>query len=319
MMRYGSLGDLPLGGPRRAVAIGTFDGVHVGHRAVIGRAVAEARGRGLQSMAITFTPNPISVLRPEIRTQVLTGPWLKASLIEEIGVDELLAIPFNRSFARIRAERFVEMLAGPPVGADVVVVGDSFRFGEGGAGTVRLMTDLGRTLGLSVVIPDAVVSADGKPISSTRIRRLLSQGDVAEVAPLLGRHHCVEGVIVEGDARGRTLGIRTANLRPVPEDSQLPARGVYAGRIHLASGCFPAAINVGHAPTFRDSSIRAMMRVEAHVLDYDGGDLYDQPARIEFVARLRDEQRFESPQALVEQIHRDIAEVRSAIQDAAPC
>jgi riboflavin kinase / FMN adenylyltransferase len=309
--RYHSLGDLPLGGPRRVVAIGTFDGVHVGHQAVIGRAIEIARERGLAAMALTFEPNPLAVLRPELHPAVLTHLGLKTQLIERLGVDELLVVPFTRAFARIRAERFAEMLVSPPLGADAAVVGRNFRFGHGGAGTVDMLAQFGRSRALRVEAPPTVTSADGKPISSTRIRRLVATGQVATVIPLLGRPHCVEGRVVPGDQRGRAMGLPTANLE-VPPDSAVPARGVYAGRAVLASGRSAAAVNIGVAPTFTSADPRAALRLEAFLLDHDGSELYGQTMRIEFLERLRDERRFESAEALMAQVGEDIDRARRA-------
>jgi riboflavin kinase/FMN adenylyltransferase len=309
MRRYQSLGDLPLGGPRRVVAIGTFDGVHVGHQAIVRRAIELARDRGTTAMALTFEPNPISVLRPELRPAVLTHIGLKSQLIERLGVDELLVVPFTKAFSRIRADRFAEMLVSPPVGAEAVVVGENFRFGHGGAGTVQMLAQFGRSRALHVESPPFVTSADGKPISSTRIRRLVATGQVAEVIPLLARPHSVEGVVVHGDARGRAIGLPTANLE-VPADSALPSRGVYAGRAVLASGRSAAAVNIGVAPTFTDADPRSTLRIEAFLLDHDGSEIYGQTMRIEFLERLRDERRFESADALLVQVGKDIERTR---------
>jgi len=308
--RYHSLGDLPLGGPRRVLAIGTFDGVHVGHQAVIGRAIALAAERGLGSMVLTFEPQPIAVLRPELKPAVLTHMGLKSQLIESLGVDELLMLPFTKAFSRIRAERFAEMLVAPPVGADAVVVGDNFRFGSGGTGTVEMLTQFGRSRALHVECPPLVASADGKPISSTRIRRLIATDQVSAVIPLLGRMHSVEGVVVSGDGRGRGMGLPTANL-DIPADSALPSRGVYAGRAVMATGRSTAAINIGVAPTFATAAEpRGTVRLEAFLLDHDGSDIYGQTMRIDFIERLRDERRFESTEALLAQVAEDIARVR---------
>lgn len=309
MKRYHSLGDLPLGGPRRVLAIGTFDGVHVGHQAIVRRAIALAAERGLGSMALTFEPQPIAVLRPELKPAVLTHIGLKTQLIESLGIDELLVLPFTRAFSRIRAERFAEMLVAPPVGADVVVVGENFRFGHGGVGTVESLTHFGRSRALQVVCPEMVASADGKPVSSTRIRRLIATDQVAAVIPLLGRMHSVEGVIVSGDGRGRGMGMPTANLE-IPADAALPSRGVYAGRAVLASGRSAAAVNIGVAPTFTSADPRSALRLEAFLLDHDGSDLYGQTMRIDFIERLRDERKFDSKEALVAQIAQDISRVR---------
>lgn len=293
------------------VAIGTFDGVHVGHQVVIRRAIEIARERGVTAMALTFEPQPIAVLRPELRPAVLTHVILKSQLIERLGVDELLVVPFTRAFSRIRAERFAEMLISPPVGAEAVVVGENFRFGHGGAGTVAMLQQFGRARGLRVESPETVVSNDGKPISSTRIRRLVATGQVREVIPLLGRPHVLEGTVVHGKGRGRGLGIPTANLE-VPGDAALPSRGVYACRALTAAGRSAAAVNIGVAPTFTASEPRATLRLEAFLLDHDGSDLYGQTMRLEFLQRLRDERRFESPEALVAQVTEDIERTREA-------
>lgn len=309
MRRYHSLGDLPLGAPRRVVAIGTFDGVHLGHQAVINRALEIAAERRLGAMALTFEPQPIAVLRPELRPAVLTHIGLKSQLIERLGVDELLVVPFTKAFSRIRAERFAEMLVSPPVGAEAVVVGENFRFGHGGGGTVEMLVHFGRSRGMRVESPPMITSADGKPISSTRIRRLVATGHVAAVVPLLGRMHSIEGVVVSGDGRGRSIGLPTANLE-IPADSALPLRGVYACRAVLAGGRSAAAVNIGVAPTYTDLDPRSTLRVEAFLLEHDGSDLYGQTMRLDFVERLRDERKFESTDALMAQVGEDIARTR---------
>lgn len=309
MKTYRSLGELPLGGARRAVAIGTFDGVHRGHREIIGQAMRIAHERGIASMAITFHPHPIAVLRPDLKVASLTSVEARCELISALGVDELLVVPFTRAFARIRADRFVDMLASPPISAEVVVVGDNFRFGHGGAGTTAMMRQHGRGRGLEVVIPELVESADGKPISSTRVRRLVAEGRMDEVTDLLGRPHWVDGVVVHGEQRGRAMGMPTANVE-TPADAAVPGRGVYAGRARVAGGTYATAVNVGYAPTFQEGTERLPSRIEAFLLDYDGPDLYDLPIRVEFLERLRDERRFENADALVEQVKRDVARTR---------
>ena len=315
MRRYRSLGELPLGGGRRVVAIGTFDGVHLGHQHIIRTAIDLARERRVPAMALTFEPQPIAVLRPELRPGVLTHLARKTQLIEAIGVDELLVVPFTRGFSRLRAERFAELLCSAPVNAEGVVVGRNFRFGHGGAGTAEWLQSFGRARGVRVIVPEIVDSGDGKPISSTRIRRLVMTGQVDAVIPLLGRRHSVEGEVVAGDRRGRTLGFPTANL-DIPADSALPGRGVYAAAAVLRTGRVAAAVNIGTAPTFTPADAGASLRLEAFLIDHPGGDLYGQPMRIEFVARLRDERRFPSPDALVEQIGDDVARARELVAGA---
>ena len=296
------------------VAIGTFDGVHIGHQAIIGRAIERARERGLQSMVLTFEPNPLAILRPELAPKVLTEPAFKAQLIEALGADALLVVPFTQAFSRIRADRFAEMLGSAPLSAESVVVGANFRFGQGGSGTVAYLQRLGRARGLIVESPGTVMSADGKPVSSTRVRRLIAQGQVADVAPLLGRPHSVEGMVVPGEQRGREMGLPTANVS-VPPEVALPARGVYAGRVVLAGGRYPAAINLGYSPTFTDGD-DPPLRLEAFILDYEGGDLYGQRIRVEFLDRLRDERRFPTPAELVAQVQEDIDRTREVASGA---
>jgi riboflavin kinase / FMN adenylyltransferase len=298
------------------VAIGTFDGVHRGHQAIIGRAVSLAADRGLRSMVVTFHPSPIKVLRPGVRTSTLTGLALKCALIERLGADELLIIPFNRSFSRVRADRFVELLTSAPIGADLIVVGEGFRFGHGGSGTVAVMRDVGRSLGLSVEGADLISSDGAKPISSTRIRRLIAQGHVEEARMLLGRPHVLEGTVVHGDHRGRAIGVPTANMTVEPPDAAVPGKGVYAGVAVLAHGREPAAINIGVVPTFVEPTggpERPTLRIEAHLLDYTGGDLYGQNVRLELHGRVRDERRFDDADALVAQIKQDVVVVRTIL------
>ncbi len=317
MKTYASLGELPVGDRRRAVAIGTFDGVHLGHRQIIAEARALGRARGIPVMVMTFEPHPIAVLRPELKTTVLTPVDLKAELIASLEVDELLILPFTRAFSRIRADRFVDMIASPPLGAEIVVVGDNFRFGSGGTGTAAGMRAYGRARGVEVISPAIVASYDGKPISSTRIRRLITEGRLDEAGELLGRPHAVEGVVVVGEQRGRALGLPTANIE-APATAAIPGKGVYAGRATTRYGTAVAAINVGVAPTFHTAQERDPVRIEAFMLDWEGPDLYGETMRVEFVSRLRDERRFTEPSELVAQIHHDIAETRARVGAAPP-
>lgn len=312
MKTYASLGELPVGDRRRAVAIGTFDGVHLGHRAIIAQAQALGRTHAIPVMVMTFEPHPIAVLRPELKTTVLTPVDLKAELIAACGVDEMLIVPFTLPFSRIRADRFVDMIAEPPIGAEVVVIGESFRFGSGGAGTADGMRAYGRARGVQVVSPGIIVSGDGKPISSTRIRRLVAEGRLGEAATLLGRPHIVEGTVVHGDHRGRALGLPTANVEPL-SSSAIPGKGVYAGHAVTRHGRSSAAINVGVAPTFRTGHERDPVRIEAFLLDYEGPDIYGEQIRVEFLERLRDERHFADATELVAQIRADIARTRERV------
>lgn len=302
MKRYTSIGALPMGAGPRCVAIGVFDGVHLGHQEVIRQAVEAAKKRAATSMVITFTPNPLVVLRPELKITQITDAHTRVERIERLGVDELLEIAFTSAFSKIPWERFCEMLMGPPVNAVAISVGENFRFGHGGEGTAAMLRDYARGRGIEVESPALVTSLDHKPISSTRIRRLIAQGDVAEVIGLLGRPHVLTGVVVHGDGRGASLGIPTANV-DVGDHMAVPAKGVYAAKVRVDGRWWASALNIGHAPTFRDGG---ELRLEAFLLDYDGPPIYEETVTIAFLERIRAEQRFDGPAELIAQVMRDI-------------
>jgi riboflavin kinase/FMN adenylyltransferase len=290
----------------RAIALGSFDGVHLGHQRVIGRAVAAAAERGTLSTVVTFEPHPMAVLRPELAPKELSTPARQAQLIAELEPDELVVIRFDREFSLIEHEQFAERVLAAALGARLVIVGRNFRYGHRAQGTIETLAASGLRLGFDTE-PAPLLELDGVPVSSSRIRDLLSAGDVDHAARLLGRPPWLEGTVVRGDGRGRELGFATANLDPPPR-SALPATGIYAGRAHLPDGSWPAAISVGYNPTFSDE--RERVRVEAHLLDF-GRDIYGQPIRLEFMRRLRGEERYGSIEELVAQVHRDIAAVRA--------
>jgi riboflavin kinase/FMN adenylyltransferase len=290
----------------RVVALGSFDGVHLGHQRVIGRAVEAAAERGARSAVVTFEPHPMRVLRPELAPRELSTPERRAVLVEQLAPDELVVIHFTRDFSMIDHERFAEAVLRERLGAELVIVGRNFRYGHRAQGSIDTLALSGSRLGFGTE-PAPLVEVDGAPVSSSRIRDLLSDGAVSEAERLLGRRPWLDGVIVRGDGRGRELGFATANLEAAPHTA-FPATGIYAGRAHLATGSRPAAISVGYNPTFTDD--RDHLRVEAHLLDFDE-DIYGEPMHLEFVRRLRGEERYGSVEALVEQVHRDIAAVRA--------
>ena len=303
----------------RAVTIGAFDGVHLGHQAVL-RLVRElATARGLRAAVVTFDRHPAEVVRPESAPKVLTSLDQKLELLEATGaVDDCLVLPFDEARSKETADEFVEELLVGVLRARLVVVGADFHFGYRRRGDVPLLQHMGADLGFEVLglglvaSPDGTVAADsGLPYSSTRVRNLLAAGDVAGAAAILGHPHEVRGVVEHGDRRGRELGFPTANVA-VPERICLPADGVYAGTFVDAAGVErPAAISLGRRPTFyEDSGLRLL---EAHVLDFDG-DLYDQAVAVRFVAHLRAQERFDDVEALVAQMQRDVAEARRVLR-----
>ena len=292
----------------RAIAIGSFDGVHLGHRLVIGRAAEVAAHHGIRSSVVTFRPHPMTVLRPERAPRELTSPARQEQLLGEIDPDELLLIRFTHAFSQLTYEQFAEEVLAGALGVRHVVVGENFRYGNRAQGTIETLRASGERLGFEVE-PAPLLQVDGAPVSSSRIRDLLAAGEVERAAALLGRDPSLEGTVVHGDGRGRELGFATANLEAAPH-SAFPATGVYAGRAHVEGGTWPAAISVGYNPTFSDD--RQKVRVEAHLLDFDR-DIYGAPIRIDLTHRLRDEERYDSIDELVTQVHRDIHAVRDLV------
>jgi riboflavin kinase / FMN adenylyltransferase len=286
-MRVVPLNEAEPGARPRSVAIGTFDGVHLGHREVI---------RGADTV-LTFDPHPMSVIHPEATPKLISTFPVRRDLIAGLGVEELVVIPFDKSFSEQSAEDFVQHVLLDRLGAGAVSVGENFRFGKGARGTPEFLS--GHDEFETRVVP--LVEAAGETVSSSHIRGLVAAGEVDQATEFLGGPFLFEGVVVPGDKRGRGLGMPTANL--VPDDAYVtPGHGVYAG---WANG-HPTAINVGVRPTFETG--RGLL-VEAHLLDFDG-DLYGQTLRIAFLERLRGEKRFDSVDELVAQMQRDVEDAR---------
>ncbi|MEV6812182.1 bifunctional riboflavin kinase/FAD synthetase [Micromonospora sp. NPDC051296] len=308
MQRWRGYDAAPGGWGRSVVTIGVFDGVHKGHQATIGHAVARARELGVQSVVVTFDPHPAEVVRPGSHPAVLTEPARKAELIEALGVDVLCVVPFTPEFSRLPAEAFVHDVLVEHLHAALVVVGDNFRFGHRAAGDVALLERLGRTFGFAVEGAPLVAEA-GTVFSSTYIRSCVDAGDVRAAAAALGRPHRLEGVVVRGDQRGRELGFPTANLL-CHRYAAVPADGIYAAWMVRRGQRQPlaAAVSIGTNPTFSGRE----RRVEAYVLDFDG-DLYGERLALDFVAHLRGQVRFDSIEPLVAQITEDVAQTRRAL------
>ncbi len=276
--------------PRR-VAVGTFDGVHLGHREVI---------RGADTV-LTFEPHPLAVIHPEALPRLLDSFAIKRDLIASLGVEELVIIPFDREFAAKSAEQFVDEVLVERLGAAHVSVGENFRFGHRARGDADLL--LRRAEFETRVVP--LVEAAGETVSSSHIRGLVAAGEVAAAAEFLGRPFLLEGDVVMGDGRGRELGMPTANL--VPDDRlACPGHGIYAARAEVGACSHVAAISVGVRPTFGTG--RSLL-VESHLLDFDG-DLYGRTLRVAFLERVRGERRFATVSDLVRQMHDDVDRVR---------
>jgi len=312
MRIYRDPAEIAGAGTGRAVTIGAFDGVHLGHQAVLRLARDLARARGLSAAVLTFDRHPAEVVRPDSAPKLLTTLEQKLELLEATGeVDECLVLTFDQTRSKEPAEQFVDELLASALQARLVVVGADFHFGHRRHGDVPLLQRMGAELGFETIGLGLVAATDhgetGVPYSSTRIRALIEQGDVETAAEMLGRPHEVRGTVEHGDARGAALGFPTANVS-VPENICLPADGVYAGTFAAADGVIrPAAISVGRRPTFYAEA--GLCLCEAYVLDFEG-DLYDQRARVAFTHRLRGQVRFDAVADLVVQMRLDIQRVR---------
>jgi riboflavin kinase/FMN adenylyltransferase len=290
-----------------AVTVGTFDGLHLGHRALVARTL-EAAKSGLSSTVLTWDRHPFSTLRPDRVPPLLSSQRRKIELIEGAGVDVCAVLAFDKELSMWPPERFAAEVIAAGLGARKVVVGEGWRFGHRAAGDVDLLRRLGEQLNFEV---DAVrlASAEGEVVSSTRARAAVTSGDMELAATLLGRRFDIDGEVVKGAARGAGLGYPTANLDVDPALA-CPARGVYAGRALTSGAWHAAAINVGVNPTFGGDESSTPIQIEAFLLDFDG-NLYGTELRVEFWRRLRDEVRFESVDELVAQIARDVEATRA--------
>lgn len=288
---------------RCLVAIGAFDGVHLGHQQLIRDLVARARARGSRAVVLTFDRDPELVVMPEQAAPQLMQLPDRLEALAALGADALLVVPFDRHVAGLSPDRFVDELLLHACEPLELAVGEGFRFGARAAGDVAELARLGAARGFEVHV-QPLVTRGGRVVSSTRIRSLLSEGAVADAAGLLTRPHRVRGTVVHGRGAGRSvLGIPTANLRTDPY-AALPAEGVYAGVVRVGDRTLPAAISVGLAPTFAE----AQELVEAHVIGYDGPPLYDQDLAVDFHERLRPQRRFTSTAELSVAMRDDIAQ-----------
>ncbi|HUY20859.1 MAG TPA: bifunctional riboflavin kinase/FAD synthetase [Acidimicrobiales bacterium] len=296
-----------------AVTIGAYDGVHLGHRHLLAELRRRAAPPRLTSTVVTFDRHPATVVRPQSAPLLLTDLDQKLELLASTGVDRTVVVPFDEARAAETAEDFVREVLVGALGARLVVVGADFHFGHRRAGNVALLGEMGARHGFEVVGFPLEHDAARRAVSSTRIRQLLADGDVAGAAELLGRPHQVRGLVVHGDGRGGPeLGYPTANVT-LPDELARPGEGIYACWYERPDGSVhPAAVSLGRRPTFHAAGSPVL---EAFLLDFDG-DLYAEPARVSFVARLREERRFDSTEALVRQMNDDVAAARAALTTA---
>jgi riboflavin kinase / FMN adenylyltransferase len=313
MERWTDLTQIPQGYGPSVATLGNFDGVHKGHQAVLATVVERARAEGAQAVAVTFEPHPVAVLHPDRAPQIITAPQQRLDLLAATGLDAVLVMEFTREFALWTPERFVVDVFVKALGASVVVVGEDTRFGVRNSGDVDTLRQIGAENGFEVLALKDI--GDGGRWSSSRVRALVTSGDVATATEILGRPHRVCGEVVHGDHRGRELGYPTANLSQ--ESAGLtPADGVYAGWMiqpKLALGHpdhkLPAAISIGTNPTFEGTQ----RRVEAYVLGRTDLDLYGETVAVDFVERLRATEKFESIDGLLVQMAADVERARAVL------
>ena len=294
-----------------SVAVGTFDGVHVGHQTLIAAAVRDARSHERASAVFTFDRRPMDVIAPERAQGYLTTPAQRERAIAALGVDHLVVARFDTRLRETAPDGFVRDTLAGRLGARTVMVGEGFRFGRDQSGGVRVLRERGRDAGIDVVVLRPVM-VGGQKASSSRARELVLAGNVAEAARVLGRPFALVGTVIEGDRIGRTLGYPTANLR-VDFPQVIPAYGIYAVRVAHSGGTWPGAASIGIRPTIGGRE----RRIEAYLMDFDG-DLYGQVLEVSFIERLRDELRFDSLEALVTQMGRDVAEARALVAASDP-
>ncbi|WP_265447406.1 bifunctional riboflavin kinase/FAD synthetase [Flexivirga meconopsidis] len=315
MLRATKLTDLPADFGESVVTIGNFDGVHRGHAALLASVVELARERDARSVAVTFEPHPLKVLFPDRAPTLISSSAERLELLDATGLDAVLVLPFTKELAALTPEEFVREFFVDGLRADAVVVGRDTRFGVNNSGDVDTLRELGAKFGFDVrVLADV---GEGHRLSSTEVRSALTDGDAERAATVLGRPHEVRGEVVLGLQRGRELGFPTANLSPESE-GMVPADGVYAGWLVRESlptadpeHRMPAAISVGTNPTFDDVPQRT---VEAYVLDRDDLDLYGETVRVQFVKRLRGNTKFDSIDALIDQMTRDVDAARDLLR-----
>ena len=296
--------DFKPDGRKISLAIGMFDGVHLGHQQLIRQALADSEQHEGVALVVTFDRHPNNILAPDRVPPLIYSPGQKLRAFHSLGVDATLVVPFTREFSEQPGDKFIRWLAARLAPLQSICVGSSFVFGHKRSGDVALLQQLGQELNFAVH-GIAAVSLDGETVSSTRIRDALRAGEFDRVSQMLGREYALCGAVMRGDQIGRKLGFPTANL--FIADLLVPPRGVYAAHAYVDGKRHRAAVNIGMRPTLQQP--RPQLHVEAHLLDFDG-DLYDREMELMFVEKLRDEQKFLSMDELREQIARDIAAAR---------
>ena len=290
------------------ITVGTFDGVHRGHRDVIERLVARSRELGIPSVLVTFDPHPLEIVNPAAAPLLLTTHDEKLEVLAETGIDYMAVVPFTAELATYSAEAFVELILRRCFRLRELLIGYDHGFGRQRAGNVGVLRTLGERDGFQVDVVDAVSTSGGQSVSWTSIRRAVASGDLVRAAESLGRLYSVSGRVIPGARRGRTIGFPTINLGPPPARKLLPPEGVYAVRVQTAAGPMGGMMNLGPRPTFGDSTTS----LEAHLFDAIG-DFYGTQVRIDFVQRLRQTRKFASAEQLSKQLEQDERDARNSL------
>ncbi len=291
------------------VTVGTFDGVHLGHRAVLEEIRDRASATGRRAVLLTFHPHPLRIVRPEATPPLLTTPVEKKEILAETGLDYAVFLAFSPALSRYSPRRFVEEILVGRLRLDELVIGHDHGFGRGRAGDVTLLREIGTELGFAVDVVEPVL-IEGAAVSSSLIRKAVSEGRLEAARTRLGRPYSARGVVVRGEQRGRDLGFPTANLRIDATEKLLPPSGIYAVRGVLKRGVFAGALHLGPRPTFQGSP----PSIELYLLDFDG-EIYGEEVRVDFIRFLRPVRAFESVASLVRQMELDVAEVRRVLAD----
>jgi len=291
----------------RGISIGVFDGVHRGHQALLRQLLAESRRHGWRALVLTFANHPQEILNPP-PPPLLTTVEERVQRLSDLGMDEALVLPFTEALSRYSAERFCREVLVEALGCRLLVAGEDFALGHRREGTISRLRELGRQLGFQVVVAPTVCH-EGQPISSSHIRQLLLSGQIERANELLGAPFRLTGIVVAGAGRGKALGFPTINLQ-MPADKLLPRHGIYAGKAHLPKGVWDAAVYIGVRPSFNE----ATPVVEAHLLDFQGVIPCGTPVAIDLLAFVREDRRFESIDALIEQMRADVTTVRERLR-----
>ncbi|TVQ09518.1 MAG: bifunctional riboflavin kinase/FAD synthetase [Balneolaceae bacterium] len=296
--------------PRSVVTVGTFDGVHEGHKSIINRVVDRARANNARSVVVTFDPHPREVINAgKNPVKLLTTPVERAEILRDLNVDVMVVIPFDRDFSLLSSGQFIRDIIFKKIGIMHLVIGYDHQFGKNREGTIGTARELAGELGFNVEVVEAHEVGE-VTVSSTTVRVALEkEGDVEMAARFLGRPYSISGIVQEGDRRGRIIGYPTANIRPDNERKIVPLNGVYAVRVYIGGEAFGGMMNIGFRPTFRGDRVRV---IEVNIFDFSR-DIYGKSVRIDFIKRIRDEKKFDSATALAEQLAKDKADCLNAL------